>query len=340
MLRRSRARYRWCGVESGGASGGKAMAESFSNDRDLVAVVGHRDAEVARIASTIYEYDNLVVIAAGSTNRRLSRAGFQRVFRLTPTDEELGTALADYASGHALFAIEIIYVNDDHGRTVANAFESRLEGRRSVVMDRIAFEHDALAGIERRVGSMLKAHLDAILVSDDLPEAAKVISLLRKAGIAVPILCDEGAGSPDLARLADAEGVIVAIPSLPEQDHAFVEAYKKRYPDPAPGPWAAQGYDAIRVLGAAMIEAHSAAPEDVALALRRSEGFKTTGGGLHFDARGEPGAHDPLRPPPRRAPRGRLWGIWGRRRHRQHRDTLNSDGNGSPSGRQAGLPRR
>jgi branched-chain amino acid transport system substrate-binding protein len=273
-------------TEDGTSGRAKAIAAGFAEDQDLIAVIGHRDADGAAIASVIYEYDNVLFVSAGSSDRRLGRAGFERTFRLMPTDEELGSALADYASEHRLKSVGIVYANDEPGRAMANAFESRTEAHRGTV-SRVSFEHGGIRALDRSLTEFAHNKVDAILLADRLPEAALVLTMIRNAGLAVPVLSGDGLDAPDLPRQPEAEGVVVATAFTPGADGAgLVKAYRQKHTED-PDTWAAAGYDAIRLVAEAMIASQSAAPEDLARALRREGGFKTAAGVLRFGTRGE-----------------------------------------------------
>ena len=66
----------------------------------------------------------------------------------------------------------------------------------------------------------------------------------------------------------------------------FTESFRRRF-GTEPDAGAALGYDAVQVLAAAMRTAKSAAPDDVAAALRAMRGHQAVTGPVGFDARGD-----------------------------------------------------
>ena len=90
----------------------------------------------------------------------------------------------------------------------------------------------------------------------------------------------------------------------------FATNFQKRFGAP-PNAGSALGYDAVRLLAAAMRQAHSAAPEPVAAALHALRGWQGVTGRFSFDTAGDlvdkpivthGGAQRPIRIPPRRRP--------------------------------------
>ncbi len=275
--------------EDGTLQRSKEIAQRFAEDLDLVAMVGHRDAEVARMASVVYEDAGLVMMATGSSNRGLDRAGFERVFRLMPTDEELAARLAELAQAERLSPVLIVYANDPHGRAVANAFESRAEALGVKISERVSFESGAYRALAQALEESKAGGPRAVVLAERLPAAADVLELIRTAGLTVPVLATDDLDSPGVPALPAAQGVVVATPFTAAtegaRDAAFVTAYTTKY-GRAPDTWAHQGYLGVRLIAEAMIAAGSAEPAAISRALRSAEATSKTR--VRFGARGEP----------------------------------------------------
>ena len=232
------------------------------------------------MTSVSYEYSGVLMMAAGSSNRQLTRAGFERIFRLMPTDEELALRLADHASARGLSPVLIVYANDVHGRAVANAFESRAEAVGVKIADRLAFDSGALRPLERSLEEAKLIAPKAVLLVERMPAAKDIIVLLRRSGIDAPVLATDDLD--DKAVLSLKEDIVVATP-LGGGDPSDVDvatAFQAKY-GRAPDTWAAQGYLGVKLVTDAMARAHSAVPADVAAELRKA-------GLVKFSARGEP----------------------------------------------------
>lgn len=265
-------------IEDGTLATAKLIAERLAADPQVVAVVGHRDAEAARVTSVIYEYGGVLMMATGSAGRGLSRPGFERVFRLMPTDEELAAQLADHALAHQLSPVLIVYANDAHGRAVANAFESRAEAIGVKIADRLGFESGAPRSLDPGLEEARTSGPRAVLLAERMPAAAAVLERVRAAGLGVPVLGTDDLDTGTLPGLPGADDTVVATPAL---DPAVAVAFQEKY-GRAPDTWAAQGYLGVALVTEAMVRAHSADPARVAETLRAD------GGRIRFGARGEP----------------------------------------------------
>ncbi|HEY3424044.1 MAG TPA: ABC transporter substrate-binding protein, partial [Negativicutes bacterium] len=98
---------------------------------------------------------------------------------------------------------------------------------------------------------------DAIMVAALYQEAALILKKAREIGLTVPVVGNNGFNSPQLIKAAGsaAEGSIVASPWFPGKDDekvkSFVAAYKAKY-NKEPDQFAAQAYDALQIMAAAL----------------------------------------------------------------------------------------
>lgn len=101
---------------------------------------------------------------------------------------------------------------------------------------------------------------DAVMVSGLYQEAALILKKAREIGITVPFVGNNGFNSPQLIKSAGkaADGAIVASPWYPGKDDqkvkSFMTAYKAKY-NKEPDQFAAQAYDAMHIMAAALAKA-------------------------------------------------------------------------------------
>ena len=271
---------------------GKIVAQELAENLDLVAVIGHKQSEVAMVTSVIYEYANVVMICPGSSSRRLARDGFRRVFRTLPGEDELGAALAALARQRGLRRVLIAYANDYHGRALANAFEARAEEHRIRVVERLSYDVGGARSFERSLGSVDDLGFEGILLAARMPDAADIMEMIRGRGFKEPVIAGVGLDDPSFVRLPKglSEGALVASVFHPDVDDrevaGFVRAFEAKY-GKKPDTWAAQGYDAVRLLAEAMSIAGSTSPRLVSDTLRSLVGWHGATGRYRFNQRGE-----------------------------------------------------
>ncbi|MBB6637382.1 ABC transporter substrate-binding protein [Cohnella thailandensis] len=277
--------------DGGTATEGLAVAGKLAENPDTVAVIGHRGSSVSIPASAIYEKAGIVMLTPGSTSPKLTQNGYRYVFRMIPSDAEIGERMARYAASRGYKRVAILYADDEYGRGLANAFEDGGKGHGIDTIDRLTGYSDS-AELTRLVREWEALRCDAVFIADVMPAAGRTVADLRLAGSNLPVLGGDGLDSDQLPRTAGAaaEGAVVASIFNPEGNNPevarFIADYEAKY-GTKPGKWAAQGYDAVRLLADAIARAGSAKPADIAQALRDTKGWTGVTGSHAFDDDGE-----------------------------------------------------
>lgn len=281
--------------DRGSVNDGLLVAQKLADDPSVAAVIGHLHSYVTVPAASIYETAGMVLLAPASTDPELTAKGYSRTFRLIPTDQQTGREMAEYASQQGFRRVAIYYVRNGYGRALANAFEERAAAAGLTVVARASYAPEA-QGDGRTFAPTLAewkdTSLDAIFLAGQVPQAGYLVAEARRQGIAVPILGDDAMSSRALmqAGAGAVEGTVVPTPFDPGEPRLevrrFTATFHRRY-GTNPDAGAALGYDAVQVLAAAMRAAKSAAPEDVAAALRATKDHQGVTGLVSFDARGD-----------------------------------------------------
>ncbi|HEX9733221.1 MAG TPA: ABC transporter substrate-binding protein [Thermoanaerobaculia bacterium] len=149
-------------------------------------------------------------------------------------------------------------------------------------------EAEALAGT---IAEAVASGPDAVLVAGYEPDVGGWIRELRRRGYKGRILSTQAFASPATIHRtgAAAAGVLVSHTAFaPEDDErvaSFVERYRARYGGP-PGIYAAEGYDAFRVLAAALAGRPALASEVRKGLIHEIKDFPGVTGALQFDETG------------------------------------------------------
>lgn len=270
---------------------GTLIAHEFADNLDMVAAIGTLNSYIALSTAPVYESAGMVMLTQGSSVVRLTNQGYKKVFRMIPSNRNVGEMLADYAKSTKYKHVLIYYVKNEYGRDLANAFEQRANSIGVEVADRVSY----LAGAADYKLAMQHwkdfYNFDAIFLAGSLPEGAEIIRAAREIGIKVPIFAGDGLDSPDLVRLGGeaVEGVEVTSfyhPNMPTPAvHSFNEKFFKRY-QKLPDTSAALGYDAVTLLAHAMTKANSTVPSRIAAELHKLKGWSGVTGEHGFDAAG------------------------------------------------------
>lgn len=273
---------------------GRMVAEEFSANLDMVAVIGHLQSYVTVPSAAIYEASGLVLLSPASTTPELTSKGYSRVFRTIFTDAEQGKQLAEFAyrKGHRRYVI--YYARSEYGRGLANAFEARASALGATVVDRQAYDPSSSGSAhnaEQTAASWSRLQYDLVLIAGQDQQGALLARALRKAGSTAPILGGDALATPSFMAVGgDAvEGAVLATPfhpGIPDPEvRRFSAAFSRRF-GKEPDVGAAQGYDAVRILAEGIREAKAPVPEKIAAALRGMRTWQGLAGRIGFDAAG------------------------------------------------------
>lgn len=270
---------------------GRQIAQQFTEDPQMVAVIGHLNSYIALPAAAMYEAAGMVFITPGASDYQINLQGFQRVFRSSPSNRLLGQRMAEYMAAKGYHRVAIAYVKDKTSQGMSNYFEQRARELGLTLVDRRAYIEGAedfsqLANTWKDLYAF-----DALFIAGNMPVAGRLITELRRVGLNVPVVGGDGMDTPTLFGIgAAAEGVVVPDFYHPDPDWAparrFEENFRKRY-QRAGDTFAAQGYDAVMLLADAMVRAGSSDPERVAAALHATRDWPGATGLVTFDDKGD-----------------------------------------------------
>lgn len=278
------------GDDQGTVRQGLPLAQSFADNKEMVAVIGHRRSAISIPTAAIYDNAGLLMLTPASTSPKLTSLGYEYVFSSIPNDNQIGIQMAEYASENDYRNIALFYKDDAYGRGLANVFEDSADENGIQIIDRLSSYRD-LDDLRRIADIWETLDIDAVFLAEDMPAGAEIISDFRKANIKVPIISGNTLDSPDLARLGGnaTEGTVVASVFNPNtgtyQTSSFVQAFTEKYQLP-PTNYAAQGYDAIYLLVDAIETAESRVPENIANALKEMNSWEGVTGNHTFDDKG------------------------------------------------------
>jgi branched-chain amino acid transport system substrate-binding protein len=267
----------------------RPIAREFADDDSVLAVIGHREFEVAMAAAITYELSNTVYIAPAVTNMELTHSGFQFVFRTIPNNIEMAQQLGEFCIGQGYRNLVLLHERDTYGHELAKAFY--LYGvnqlgikfvHRSSFFSSTTDFHEVIARFEEE-------KFDAIFIASHVEPAAQLIEQSRQMGVTAPYIGVDKLDTGKLWEIAReaAEGTVVPSVYISLEDATpFAEAYCESYGYP-PDMWAAQGYDAVKLLAHAMQIARSVAPPVVAATLRYVDPWRGVTGLHSFTKSGD-----------------------------------------------------
>lgn len=269
---------------------GLKIAQSFAENKAIQAVIGHRNSFISIPASAIYEQAGLVMLSPASTASGLTQNGYKHIFRCIPSDDEIARQMAVYLAGQGHRRMVIAYSDDSYGTGLANSFEDQAKTQGITIVDRFD-NYTGLEDLKRLHGKWQAFGFDGIFIAENMPEGAQFIFDAGQAGIHVPFFGGNTLESPLLSSIGGkaAEGAIVGSvfnPNLnrPEVE-SFVLGFSQAY-HKMPNSYAALGYDAVKILAAAIEKSDSQNRSTVAERLRNMGSWLGASGIHEFDANG------------------------------------------------------
>jgi branched-chain amino acid transport system substrate-binding protein len=268
----------------------------FSRDPAIAGLIGFSDTDMVLAAAPIAAKHKRVFLTSGATAPQLPQQVPEYLFLACFGDNVQAAAGAEWA--HDVLkarSVAVFYKETaSYARLLRGYFETRFEELGGKVLAVQAYTSD---DVKAKAGKLPKADLIYLAAQPD--DVVPAIRALRSAGLSAPILGGDGLDIGGAWRqVPDAHDVYFTThaylgASNPEaRVKKFREAYSRAYPDKQPDAFTALGYDAARLLMAAIKSARSAEPDAVRNALARTTGFEGVTGTISY----RDGSRIPVKP--------------------------------------------
>ncbi len=225
------------------------IAQQLVRDPAVVAVIGHTRSDPTLVAAKAYDGVMPLVVARFTSPdvTVLSRW----VFQLLPTDSAYAAAVSDFARQHGWRRAAVLFNNTARGRTTAEQFR-RLFAGDVLSQDPAVFPAPLPGDLKIYVAYHKRLAPDVVYVPVGEPKEYIREAQLQALPSAV-IGWDVWAGLSSDAALPGRFYYIAPFDLTSKRDptRQFVAAFRARY-GAEPGPFAALGYDAVRLVAAAV----------------------------------------------------------------------------------------
>jgi len=249
--------------ERGSPERATASFARMAEDGRLAAVVGGLTDSVAFALSPQASRRGLPVVSPGATGE-VPYAGHY-FFRTALPATLQGPALAQYALRRGWRRAGVMYDSNDYGTAVALSFVQAFRtGGGEVVGQRLY--RDGTRDFARFVRAVHEERPEVLLLAGYPDEGNLFLEQAARAGVRVPLLAPDSYANPEAVREAGgrAHGMVVAAAFFPDNPlprvRAFVRQFQQRF-GTAPDAFAAQGYDAVKVLAFALKRSAAVRPD-------------------------------------------------------------------------------
>lgn len=268
----------------------RSIAMEFSRTPGMAATIGYYDDSLAVRTSAIYEESRLLHIIIGANNTYITSRDFRYVIRTVLPCVHIGRKVARMCLDRGYRKVAIIYEDSPFGEDLAYHFGTELDSRDAQTVYKASYVR-GMVDFRETVDELKAAPADLIVFAGMETEAGAFIRAARGMGLKTAIV-----GSfddlPEMHKVPveALEGVmfysLYNVDSQTPENRAFVAKFRKRFGH-LPGVYAAQAYDALHMLAAAVEMTGSTNSLDLSYAIRFMEPRHGANGTYDFDSSGE-----------------------------------------------------
>jgi branched-chain amino acid transport system substrate-binding protein len=243
---------------------GVAAAQQLISANQVVGIVGALSSGVTiAVATSVTAPNQVPQISPASTAPAITELdddGF--LFRTTPHDALQGVVVADVVQEQGHQTVSVIYVNNDYGLGLAEAFGDRFAEIGGTVAQSIAYE-ERQASYRGEVQRAAQGGAEALVLIAYPGDGVPIVRQALEEGLFDTFIFTDGMKSTELIDAIGAEhleGMVGTAPEAREDSDAavrFREAYEARFGELPPRPYIDTGYDAVFLLALAIEKAGS-----------------------------------------------------------------------------------
>ncbi len=295
--------------DAGGLSvgGKKVKVEVLTEDteskaekaKDVVSKLVHKDkvsAVLGEVASSISlegapvcQKAGIPMITPSSTNTKVTEVG-DHIFRVCFIDPFQGSAGAKFAAEDLKVKNVALLVDmaSAYSQQLAEEFAKAFEKAGGKIVARAEYNKGE-KDFNARLTRLREAKPEAIYVPGYYQDVSNVALQARQLGMTVPLLGGDGWDSEELGKNAGKaiEGCFYtnhyAVDDPSPEIQNFIASYKKEYNGKTPDGLAALGYDATRVLFAAMEKSGVTSGKPLRDAIAATSAFKGVTGSISLN---------------------------------------------------------
>lgn len=270
------------------------VTQKFITKDKVAAIIGDPTTGGTKVAAQIAQPNKTVLLSAGAVGAGVVEIG-DYIFRNTLLDSVAAPAVVKYLKenmGWNKVAI-VTSKNNDYSVGQTKVFKQALADNGVEVVTE-EFIQDKDTNFSGQVTNIKAKNPDGIVFTGYYTEGGLFMAEAHKQGLDVDMVGGDGLLSDVLMKLGGqgVEGSMVFAGFSPEQpDEAtkkFIEAYKAKFNGEEPDMFVAQGYDAVKIIAAAIEKAGSADPTVFKDALAKTKDFPGVSGNTTFRENREP----------------------------------------------------
>jgi branched-chain amino acid transport system substrate-binding protein len=266
-------------------------ARKLANDEDVIAVVGHLTSGCTLPASKIYNEADITMITPSSTNPKITKQGFENVFRTCMTDDVQGAASGEFAVNVLKKRnIAVLHDKTPYGQGLAEEFKKSAAqcGAKILIYESITPNEMDYSAILIKIKSL---NPEALFFGGMYNEGALLTKQMKTLGIKVQFISGDGCYVPEFIKQAgiSAEGAVTSFVAPPydklPSSKEFLAKYRKKYGEIKT--YAPYAYDAANLIIGALKRVTEIDRKEVMLAVASTQNYNGVTGSISFDENGD-----------------------------------------------------
>ncbi|MGB3402245.1 MAG: ABC transporter substrate-binding protein [Microcoleaceae cyanobacterium] len=207
----------WIADDKNDAEEAENIAETLSENSDILGVVGHYSSGVSLAASVIYQQNQLVMISPTSTSTKLSDAG-DFIFRTVPSDRFAAHTLIRYFWDDLWFSKAAIFYNENsaYSRSLKDELITAISIEGGEVVETFnlsSADFDTIEGYFDSYDTLRQQQAEAIILVPDTATLRKALQIARVNNRNLPILAGDDVYSSDTLKKGEPVAqMVVAVP--------------------------------------------------------------------------------------------------------------------------------
>jgi branched-chain amino acid transport system substrate-binding protein len=232
----------------------------------------------------------LLHLIVGANNTAMTGQGNQYIVRTVLSSDKIGRALARMSVERGHRRVALIWEQGGYGEDLAYQYEISLDALDTPLVYEWSYTREH-TDFRRPVSELRGVDADLIFFAGLEPRAGDFLRMAREVGVKTEIV-GAFSNTPDMRVRAGRalEGAMYFDYYNPDssspENQSFVRKFRARYARD-PDTWAAQGYDALRILAKAVQATGSANPLDLSYAIRFMDPWEGANGRYKFEGTGE-----------------------------------------------------
>lgn len=277
--------------DAGQATTGVSAINKLINVREVDCIIGGAMSSVAMALAPISREKKVVLLSPTATDPALSDAG-KYFFRIWPSDNYDGKVMATVARDTLkLDRIATLYINVAYGQGINNVFVNEFEELGGEIVAQESYVQGA-TDFRSQLTKIKELQPQALFLPGYYQEMSQILKQVKELGLKTRILSVNSFYDPRLLEIAGntAEGAVFTYPTYDVNNNEevtknFVDSFEKKYSE-TPDAFAAQGYDALKVLVEGINLGKGQNSDAIIKGLLKVE-YKGPGGKIKFEPNGD-----------------------------------------------------